>query len=64
MAQIVRHTRNPKSNATEVDKRAIKELNADKAVVVLKADKDSATVILKKTDYKNKIIDPLRLGFI
>ena len=60
--RILRNAKTPKSNITTKEKKAIKNLNADKDILILAADKGNATVVMKTDDYKEKIknlLDPV-----
>ena len=56
---ILRKAKPPKSNISKLEFEALKSLNSNPNIVVLKADKGGATVILNKEDYHNKMLDHL-----
>lgn len=45
----------PKSNLIAGERRALRELNDYKDILILPADKGNATVIMRPEDYDNKI---------
>ena len=58
-AMVLRKAKPPKSNISKLEFEALKSLNNNHNIVVLKADKGGATVILNKDDYHNKMLDHL-----
>ncbi len=44
----------PKTNLSKKDARALNELNCDKFIVILPADIGRSTVVMNKSNYKNK----------
>ena len=56
---ILRKAKPPKSKISKPEFEALKSLKNNHDIVVLKADKGGATVILKKEDYHNKMLDHL-----
>ncbi|XP_045454291.1 uncharacterized protein LOC123663667 [Melitaea cinxia] len=55
IAVTLRHAKPPRPNVTVSELAALKELRRDQNIIVLKADKGNATVVLNTTDYDNKI---------
>ncbi|KAL0870054.1 hypothetical protein ABMA27_006218 [Loxostege sticticalis] len=55
VAVILRKSRLPKSNITAEERRALKDLRQNKDILVLKADKGNATVVMNTGDYDGKI---------
>ncbi|KAI5634371.1 hypothetical protein NE865_12919 [Phthorimaea operculella] len=55
IAVILRKARVPASNTTAAERQALKTLRENKEVLVLKADKGNATVVMDTTDYDQKI---------
>ncbi|KAI5644679.1 hypothetical protein NE865_03331 [Phthorimaea operculella] len=55
IAVILRKARLPTSNATAAERQALKALRENKEVLVLKADKGNATVVMDTTEYDHKI---------
>ena len=45
----------PVPNVTRDEERALRELRSDESIVILKADKGNAAVILNKDDYNQKV---------
>jgi len=58
-AVILRKVNPPKSNLSKEELVALRSLNQNNDIVVLKSDKGWATVILNKADYRNKMLDHL-----
>lgn len=56
---ILRNAKPPKSNISKAEFEALKSLNNNPNVVVLKADKGGGVVILDRDDYKKKMLDHL-----
>ena len=56
---VLKKARLPKSNLSKKEFQALKALNNDPGVVVLKADKGGVAVILDKNDYQRKMLDHL-----
>ena len=55
VSRILRRSKPPKSNIKQREKQALKQLNNNKNIVILPADKGNATVIMETDDYKEKI---------
>ncbi|XP_047989338.1 uncharacterized protein LOC125228720 [Leguminivora glycinivorella] len=55
VAVILRKATLPKSNVTTEERLALKNLRANENILVLKADKGNATVVMDSTDYDDKI---------
>ena len=60
-SRILRKAKTPKCNIKHSEKLAIKELNDNKNILILPADKGNATVVIETDDYKWKILDLLDL---
>lgn len=58
-AVILRKAKPPKNNLNNLEFEALKALNNNNDIIVLKTDKGGATVILKREDYWNKMLDHL-----
>ena len=56
---ILRKAKPPKSNLSRSEFEALKSLNNNKDIVLLKADKGGAAIILNKEDYRKKMLDHL-----
>ncbi len=56
MTEVLRRARLPRSNLSKNQKDAVRNLRTDKSILILKADKGNATVILNRTDYDKKIL--------
>jgi len=56
---ILRNAKPPKSNISKSEFEALKSLNNNLDVVVLKEDKGGGVVILDRDDYRKKMLDPL-----
>ena len=54
-AEMIQKARPPKSNVTDEERKAIKQLQQMEDVVILPADKGNVTVIMVKLDYHEKI---------
>ena len=55
----LQNSKPPKDNLSKHERKALKELQSDTAVVILRADKGRSTVILNREDYLEKCIDHL-----
>jgi len=55
----LRKAKPPKSNLSKEESLALRSLNQNKDIIVLKADKGGAAVILNKVDYRSKMFDHL-----
>lgn len=58
-SRVLQKAKPPKSNITGKEQKALKNLRANKDIVILKADKGNATAILNTKDYESKINDLL-----
>lgn len=58
-AVILRKAKPPKHNISKDESEALKSLNRNPYIIVLKADKGGVVVILYKEDYRKKIMDHL-----
>lgn len=56
---VLRKAKPPQKNLSNEEFIALKSLNQNNAIVVLRADKGGATVILNKDDYRKKMFDHL-----
>jgi len=56
---VLRKAKPPSSNISRDEFDALKSLNLNKDIVVLKADKGGADFILNKEDYRQKMLDHL-----
>lgn len=59
--RILRTTRTPTSNVSRKERQAHLELQNNNSIVIVKADKGNATVVLNRIDYKIKmdtLLDP------
>jgi hypothetical protein len=56
---ILRRVKPPKNNITKEESLALKSLNNNKNLVVLKADKGGAIVVMNKENYIEKMLDHL-----
>ena len=55
-------SRPPKSNISSEENRALKNLRNDESITIIPADKGNATVILNRTDYRQKLQDIIEKG--
>ncbi|XP_063385554.1 uncharacterized protein LOC134671624 [Cydia fagiglandana] len=55
VAVILRKAKLPKSNTTAEERSALRDLKENEDILVLKADKGNATVVMNSTDYDSKI---------
>ncbi|XP_063622430.1 uncharacterized protein LOC134794549 [Cydia splendana] len=55
VAVILRKAKLPKSNTTAEERSALRDLKENEDILVLKADKGNATVVMDSTDYDSKI---------
>ncbi|MGR8252493.1 reverse transcriptase domain-containing protein, partial [Escherichia coli] len=55
VAVILRKSKLPKANVTFEERKALQQLRSDKDIIVLKADKGNATVIMNTSDYEEKV---------
>ena len=58
-SKILRHVKPPKPNLSKLEFLALKNIKSNPDIVILKADKGNATVILNKVDYNLKMLDLL-----
>ena len=58
-AKAIKRSRNPTSNLSSGERKALIDLKKNQNVMVLAADKGRATVLMNTVDYKNKIMDLL-----
>jgi predicted GIY-YIG superfamily endonuclease len=61
-AVILRNAKPPKSNISKEERLAIKNLRNNTNLIILKADKGGATVIMNKEDYITKMNEHLSCG--
>ena len=54
-AEMIQKARPPKSNVTDEERKAIKQLQQMEDIVILPADKGNVTVIMDKLNYQEKI---------
>ncbi|KAK3735298.1 hypothetical protein QZH41_000232 [Actinostola sp. cb2023] len=55
VTNILASAKLPANNLTKDEKSAIRTLRDDKDIIILKADKGNATVVMDRTEYDNKI---------
>ncbi|XP_046397784.1 uncharacterized protein LOC124164498 [Ischnura elegans] len=55
VSRILRKTRPPKPNTTAAERKALQELKNNEDLLIIPADKGNATVIMKRSDYNDKI---------
>ena len=55
IAVLLRKSKVPKSNATTEERCALKSLRNNKDILILRADKGNATVVINTVDYNDKI---------
>eukprot|EP00253_Pinus_taeda_P030797 PITA_30797 len=58
-AVTLRRAKPPRSNISKAEFEALKTLNKNRDVMVLKEDKGGAVVLLDRSDYRNKMLDHL-----
>ena len=58
-AMVLRNAKPPKNNIIKKDQEAIKNLRNNENIVILKADKGGATVVMNKIDYNTKMMEHL-----
>ena len=56
---IMKHQKLPPSNITKEERQALEDLRNDPSIMVLPADKGRATVIMNKTEYREKCLELL-----
>ena len=56
ITQILSNWRPPTPNLTEEKFKALKQLQQDKTITILKSDKGNATVVMDKNDYEEKML--------
>ena len=56
---VLKTSKSPKSNITKEERRAVKQLQKEKTIMILPADKGRATVILDKKEYESKLTNML-----
>ncbi|XP_072401183.1 uncharacterized protein [Diabrotica undecimpunctata] len=59
VSQILRTAKPPKRNLTREEKEALRDLQKNKEIIVLPADKGNATVVMNIDDYDKKLTDLL-----
>ncbi|XP_075980176.1 uncharacterized protein LOC142979382 isoform X1 [Anticarsia gemmatalis] len=59
VAVILRKSKVPASNTTAEERQALKLIRDNRDILVLKADKGNATVVMNTTDYQQKVRDLL-----
>ena len=59
---VLRRAQLPKDNLSREQRSALKCLKNSKDIVVLPADKGNATVVMKSSEYHNKLDDMLSSG--
>ena len=52
----------PNDNLPEDERKALKELQSDRSIVILPADKSRSTVIVNREDYLEKCMDHTNIG--
>ena len=55
VSEILKSSKPPQRNITHEEEEALKELKKDESIVILKADKGNATIIMNATEYNDKI---------
>ena len=55
VSEILKSAKLPRRNITHEEEKALKELKKDENIVILKADKGNATVVMDATEYNDKI---------
>jgi hypothetical protein len=58
-ALVLKKAKPPKSNISKMEHEAIKNLRNNENIVILKADKGGATVVMNRIDYNTKMIEHL-----
>ena len=58
-ALVLRKAKIPKNNITKEEQLALRNLKSNNDIVILKADKGGAIVILDKAAYNAKMLNPL-----
>ena len=56
ITQILSNWRPPTPNLTEKELKALKQLQQDKTITILKSDKGNATVVMDKNNYEEKML--------
>ncbi|KOB65442.1 putative reverse transcriptase, partial [Operophtera brumata] len=64
IAFILRHAKPPEPNITDEELVALRDLRQDTDLMILKADKGNATVVMDVTQYEEKILSLLEDGSI
>ena len=59
ICNMIRKARVPTSNISKKERQAVEALKNDKEIVIVRADKDKATVIMNTTDYEHKALEIL-----
>ena len=57
VANVIKHTKLPKANIRKEEWGALSNLEKDKTIVVLDADKGNATVVMDVADYEEKAME-------
>ena len=55
VSEILKSAKPPQRNITHEEEEALKDLKKDESIVILKADKGNATIIMNATEYNDKI---------
>ena len=57
VANVIKHTKLPKANIRKEEWAALSNLERDKTILVLEADKGDATVVMDVADYEEKAME-------
>ena len=57
MANVIKHTKLPKANIRKEEGEAVSNLEKDKNIIVLEADKGNVTVVMDVAGYKEKAME-------
>ena len=55
VSETLKSAKPPQRSSTHEEEKALKELKKDENIVILKADKGNATVVMNATEYNDKI---------
>ena len=58
----IQNSKPPKDNLSKDERKALKELQSDKSIVILLADKGRSNVILNREDYLEKCMSHINNG--
>ena len=55
VTKVLKNAKPPKSNISQEERKALKELSKDNDIVIVPADKGRSTVVMNRKDYNSKM---------